>query len=98
MHYAGLAKLQIGADAEAAVWLSRSVETNRNSNSHFALAAALAQIGRLDDARAAVRAGLAVNPSFAIHHRRVATNDDPTYLAGLERIFDGMRMAGVPVD
>ncbi|MEY9527350.1 TolB-like protein/class 3 adenylate cyclase/Tfp pilus assembly protein PilF [Bradyrhizobium japonicum] len=98
MHYAGLAKLQIGADAEAAVWLSRSVETNRNSNSHFALAAALAQIGRLDDARAAVRAGLAVNPSFAIHHRRVATNDNPTYLAGLERIFNGMRMAGVPVD
>jgi len=96
MHYAGLAKLQIGADAEAAVWLRRSIEINRNSNSHFALAAALAQIGRLDDAGAAVRAGLAVNPSFAIRHRRVATSDNPAYLAGLERIFDGMRMAGVP--
>jgi TolB-like protein/tetratricopeptide (TPR) repeat protein len=96
MHYAGLAKLQIGGDAEAAVWLRSSIETNRNSNSHFALAAALAQIGRLDDARAAVRAGLTVNPSFAIRHRRITTNDNPAYLAGLKRIFDGMRMAGVP--
>jgi TolB-like protein/class 3 adenylate cyclase len=98
MHYAGLAKLQIAADAEAVVWLRSSIEANRNSNSHFALASALAQIGRLDDARAAVRAGLAINPSFAIRHRHVTTNDNPAYLAGLARIFDGMRMAGVPVD
>jgi TolB-like protein len=96
MHYAGLAKMQVRADAEAVVWLRRSVEANRNTNSHFNLAAALALVGRMDEARSAVRAGLAVNPSFVIRPRRVATNYNPTYLAGLERIFEGMRLAGVP--
>jgi TolB-like protein/Tfp pilus assembly protein PilF len=40
--YVGVAKIQLGADAEAVGWLRRSIEANRNfSLAHFALAAAL---------------------------------------------------------
>jgi hypothetical protein len=62
------------------------------------LAAALAQLGRLDEARSAVKANLALNPAYTISRRRAswtAQSDDPTYLAQLEPIFEGMRKAGV---
>jgi len=63
------------------------------------LAAALAQLGRLDEAHSAVKAGLALNPAFTISRARAAwtaMSDDPTYLSQLEPICDGMRKAGVP--
>jgi hypothetical protein len=63
------------------------------------LAAALAQLDRLDEARSAVRAGLALNPAYTISRRRAswtAQSDDPTYLTQVESIFEGMRKAGVP--
>ena len=69
------------------------------SASHFVLAAALAQLGRLDEAHSAVKAGLALNPAFSVSRARAAwtaMSDDPTYLAQLEPIFDGLRKAGVP--
>ena len=65
----------------------------------FQLAAALAQLGRLDEAHSAVKAGLALNPAFAVSRARAvwtAMSDDPTYLAQLEPILEGMRKAGVP--
>ena len=63
----GLAKAQLGADAEAVVWLRRGLDANRNySVAHFDLAAALARLGELDEARATVQAGLALDPSFTI--------------------------------
>jgi Flp pilus assembly protein TadD len=61
------------------------------------LAAALAQLGRLDEARSAVKAGLALNPSFSIARSRgnwTAMSDDPTYLAQLKPILEGLRKAG----
>jgi hypothetical protein len=63
------------------------------------LAAALAQLDRLDEAHSAVKAGLALNPTFAISRVRVARtarSDDPTYLAQLEPILEGLRKAGLP--
>ncbi len=70
------------------------------SASHiFTLAAALAQLGRLDEARSAVKAGLALNPTFTISRARAAwtaRSDDPTYLAQLEPILEGLRKAGLP--
>ena len=61
------------------------------------LAAALGLLGALDEAHAAVKAGLALDPTFTIQ-RVLATrlSDNPTYLAGRERICEGMRLAGVP--
>jgi tetratricopeptide (TPR) repeat protein len=99
MQAVGLAKLQLSLDAEAVVWLRRSIETNRNDSiAHFLLAAALGLLGSLDEARAAAKAGLALNPSLTIRRVRetAKSGDSPTYLAGRERAFEGMRLAGVP--
>jgi TolB-like protein/class 3 adenylate cyclase/Flp pilus assembly protein TadD len=100
MNIAGLAKLHLGSHEQAVAWFRRSVEASRNYPPiYFNLAAALAQLGRLDEARPAAKAGLALNPAFTISLRRAARramSDDPTYLAQLEPIFDGMRKAGVP--
>jgi tetratricopeptide (TPR) repeat protein len=96
--FVGQAKFWQGADAEAIVWLRRSLEANRNSpNTHFYYAAALSHLGELDEARAAAQAGLALNPSFSIHRFRANTPcSHPVYLAGRERVLEGLRMAGVP--
>jgi hypothetical protein len=85
-------------DAEAVAWLRRSIEANRNfPSAHFALAAALALIGAVDEARAAGKVGLALNPGFTIRRFRLgASSDNPAYLAGLERLCEGLRLAGVP--
>ena len=98
MHFVGATKLVLGADAEAVVWLRRCLEANRNYPiAHFQLAAALALLGSLEEARAAVRAGLALDPTFTIRRMRgIVMSDDPTFRAGSERIRKGMRMAGVP--
>jgi TolB-like protein len=98
MHIVGMAKLQLGADAEAAGWLRRSIEANRNYPLvHFTLAVALGSLGALDEARTAAQAGLALNPGFTIRRVRLgASSDNPTYLAGLERACEGLRLAGVP--
>jgi TolB-like protein/Tfp pilus assembly protein PilF len=98
MFMVGTAELWQGADAEGVVWLRRSVEANRNYPlAHFLLAVALAYLGELDEARAAVQAGLALQPNFTIQRFRAnAASSHPPYLAGRERIYEGMRMAGVP--
>lgn len=98
MHFVGMAKIQLGADAEATDWLRRSVEANRNSPfTHFALAAALGLQGLVDEARTAATAGLALNPGFTIRRLRGSQpSDNPTFLAGRERLHSGMRLAGVP--
>jgi TolB-like protein/Flp pilus assembly protein TadD len=100
MLHMGLAKAQLGADAEAVIWMRRSLDANRNySATHFDLAAVLARLGKLDEARAAVNAGLALDPRFTIRRYRdvtYANSDNPTYRAGRERLIEGMRLAGVP--
>jgi TolB-like protein/Flp pilus assembly protein TadD len=100
MVWVGFAKVQLNRDAEAVVWLRRGLDANRNySNAHFHLAAALARLGELDEARARVEVGLALDPAFTIRRLRAATrgrSDNPIYLAGRERVFEGMRLAGVP--
>jgi TolB-like protein/Tfp pilus assembly protein PilF len=100
MAWVGLAKAQLGADAEAVVWLRRGLDANRNySAAHFLLAAVLVRLGELDEARAAARAGLALDPSFTIRRFRGATyarSDNPTFLAWSDRTIEDMRLAGVP--
>ena len=73
MSSAGLAKLHLGSYEQAVAWCRRAVEANRNyPAAHFTLAAALAQLGRLDEAHSAVNAGLALNPAFTIARARAA--------------------------
>jgi TolB-like protein len=98
MHFVGVAKMHLGADAEAVSWERRSIEANRNFPiAHFGLASALALLGALDEARTAAKAGLALDPDFTIHRfRNSRLSDNPTVLAGQDRFCEGMRMAGVP--
>ena len=97
MLFAGLAKLQLGADEEAVARFRRSIELNRNhTRTHFWLAAALAHLGRLDEARSALHAGLALDPTFTIARFGGAPSDNPTYRATWRRIRDGLRKVGMP--
>jgi tetratricopeptide (TPR) repeat protein len=95
----GLAKLHLGSYEQAVAWFQRAIEANRNfPPAYFWLAAALTQLGRLDEAQSAVQAGLALNPDFTISRTRAAwtaMSDNPTFLAQLESIFEGLRKAGV---
>jgi tetratricopeptide (TPR) repeat protein len=97
MVWAGNGKSQIGANEEAIAWISRAIEANRNLPAeHFFLAAALAAVGRTDEARAAAQAGLKLDPTFTISRFRTsAVNDNPTYLARRERLCDDMSRAGI---
>jgi TolB-like protein/tetratricopeptide (TPR) repeat protein len=94
----GIAKFWLGAEAEAVAWLRRSIEANRNFPfTHFFLAAVLASLGALDEARASVQAGLALDAGFTIRrYREGASSYNPTYLARRDRVYEGMRLAGVP--
>jgi tetratricopeptide (TPR) repeat protein len=100
MNIAAQAKLHIGSWEQAVAWCRQAIEANRNHPIvYFHLAAALAHLGRLDEARSAVKAGLVLDPAFSISRvraARIARADDPTYLTQLEPLFDGMRRAGVP--
>jgi tetratricopeptide (TPR) repeat protein len=96
MALAAFAKLLLGYDDEAAALLRRAIETNRNlPRSHMWLGAALANLGRTEEARAAIKAGLSLDPTFTIM-RVFAAGDNPIYVAQRQRIVEGMRKAGLP--
>ena len=95
----GFAKLHSGRDEEAVAWLSRSVEHNPNNPLyHFCLAAARGRVGRIEEAREAARTGLELEPNFssARLRRSMTFSDNPIWLAGRERLYDGFRKAGLP--
>jgi tetratricopeptide (TPR) repeat protein len=100
MSFAGVASNRLGRWEQAIPWFRLSIEANRNYPiTHFALGAALAKLGRMDEAHSAVKAGLALNPAFTISRARAlwtATSEDPTYLAQAELVLEGLRKAGVP--
>ena len=98
MLFAGGAKLILGADEEAVARLRRSIEINRTFPlAHFFLAAALANLGKLDEAQAETHVGLALDPTFTIQRFRSGReSDNPIFLTGKERIIEGMRKSGVP--
>jgi TolB-like protein/class 3 adenylate cyclase len=94
LHFAGAAKMNLGAEEEAVGLFRRSIENNRtNPLAHFFLAATLANLGKSEEARAEAKAGLALDPGFSIHRfRGGGENDNPMG----ERLMEGMRKAGVP--
>ena len=97
-HIRGLTKLHLGADEEAVALFRRSVDASRNYPlNHFYMAAALANLGRLEEAQAEVNAGRALAPNYSIaRFLSMAESDNPTYLKQRERILEGLRKAGVP--
>ena len=97
---AGSAKRHLGIWEEAVAWFRRAIEANRNfPQPHFELAASLALLGRGDEARSAVRAGLVLDPNFSVSRARAfftAESSDPKYLVRTERLLEGLRKAGLP--
>jgi tetratricopeptide (TPR) repeat protein len=98
MSSAGTSKLHLARDEEAAVWFRRAIEANRNfAFTHLSLAAALAHLGRTEAARAAGKSGLSLEPGFTIGPLRAgARSNNPLYLRGRERIYQGMHRADIP--
>ena len=96
--YIALAKLYLGAYEEALDLYRRSIELNPNyATGRFSMAAALVELGRLDEAKTEVKAGLALNPGFTLRRYRAgAQSDNPVFLKRRERIIEDMRKAGVP--
>ena len=90
LHFAGAAQMTMGAEEAAVALYRRSIENNRtNPLTHFFLAATLANLGQLEEARAEAKAGLALDPGFSIH-RFLSNGRQGEFLEG------GMRKAGVP--
>ena len=100
MSYAGMSKNVPGSYEQAVAWFRRSIEANPNfPHAFFHLASALAHLGRLNEARSAAKAGLTLNPTYAVSRDRAvwtSVSDHPTFLAQLELCIEGMRKAGVP--
>ncbi|MDZ5451703.1 winged helix-turn-helix domain-containing tetratricopeptide repeat protein [Labrys sp. ZIDIC5] len=93
-YYLTLGQAQYAAgDYEAAVETLRRDETYRTSSRRF-LAASLAQLGRLDEARIEVELFLVGNPHFTIRHW--AETEPFRDAATLEHFVDGCRKAGLP--
>jgi TolB-like protein len=98
MNTTGVAQSYLGADEAAVHWFKRSIETNRNIAPfvHFYLAAALAHLGQVEEARASMQAGLILTPNFSIAQFHVSSpTDNPTCLAQRARIAEGLRKAGL---
>jgi TolB-like protein len=98
LSWAGLAKSFLGEHEVAVGRLRKSIDVNGNSSwVYFFLAASLAHLGRLDEARSELEAGLARNPKFTIpRFRAAASSDNPIYLAQREGAIEGLRLAGAP--
>jgi tetratricopeptide (TPR) repeat protein len=100
MSIAGAAKRHLGPWDEAVPWLRRAIEGNRNfPQPHFELAAVLSQLGRHDEARSAIKVGLALDPAFSISRARAfwtLESSDPEFLSRHERVLQGLRWTGLP--
>jgi TolB-like protein/Tfp pilus assembly protein PilF len=84
--FVGLAKNCRRQHDDAVRWFQRAIEANRNySLPYFHLGAALARLGRSDEAHSAIKAGLALHPSIH-HHRRPAR---PVAIRDRQRIRPG---------
>jgi len=98
MFIMGATKLTLGSNDEAVAWLQRSVETNRNySLSHFYLAAALALVGRMEEAQESAKAGLALDPGFTLTGWKDTTTKpaNAEVAERLERLDEAFRQAGL---
>jgi tetratricopeptide (TPR) repeat protein len=93
-YYLALGQAQFASrDYEAAVETLRRDETYRTSSRRF-LAASLAHLGRLDEARAEAELFLVSNPDFTIRHWAEA--EPFRDAATLEHFVHGFRKAGFP--
>jgi DNA-binding winged helix-turn-helix (wHTH) protein/tetratricopeptide (TPR) repeat protein len=95
---AGWANLLMDNGEAAVPWLRRSIAITAGSGrTHMLLAAACQQVGRIDDAKAAMQAGLTMRPgTTALNVAPPEKNASPVYVHAAHRVIRLMVAAGLP--
>lgn len=95
---AGWTYLLMGYAEEAVPWLERSIAiTSASGRTHMLLAAAYQQLGRVDDAKAAMAAALELRPGSTKRSVSPPTrNNSAIFLKASERVVRLMVDAGLP--
>ncbi|MBR0797985.1 adenylate/guanylate cyclase domain-containing protein [Bradyrhizobium jicamae] len=98
MFWAGSAKLTLEEFSTAASWFRRTIEENRNyAGSHVGLASALVQLGATEEAKAAMREALKLDPNSTITALQAKLPPVSAALqARRERYLESLRIAGMP--
>lgn len=95
---AGWAYMLMGRPEDAVPWLQKSIAiTPASGRPLMGLAAAYQQLGKTDEARAAMEKGMELRPGST--YRNVPTptkNSSPVYLEAAEKIMRSMVAAGLP--
>jgi TolB-like protein/cytochrome c-type biogenesis protein CcmH/NrfG len=95
----GLVQFLLGDDVRAIEMLRKGISLSPNySLAHLCLAAAHGMQGRVDEASAALANYLRTGPSTRTisELRLLRPSKNPSYLAQCERLYEGLRKAGMP--
>ena len=95
---AGWVYLLMGRPEDAIPWLQKSIAiTSASGRTHMLLAAAYQQLGRTEEARAAMRTGMELRPGSTYHNVPTPTkNSSPVYIEATEKVMQLMLAAGLP--
>lgn len=96
--YMGIARFMMDQLDEAIFWLRRSTEAAPGIGiNYYTLAAAFALVGRDQEAQATLSEYIRQQPAMSINRlRTLPYSNHPRYLAWRERLYDGLRKAGLP--
>jgi DNA-binding winged helix-turn-helix (wHTH) protein/Flp pilus assembly protein TadD len=95
---AGWANMLMGRAEDAVPWLLKSIAiTSASGRTHMLLAAAYQQLGKIDEARAAMEKGRELRPGSTMQNVPTPRqNSSPIYIEATERIMQLMAAAGLP--
>jgi DNA-binding winged helix-turn-helix (wHTH) protein/tetratricopeptide (TPR) repeat protein/TolB-like protein len=95
---AGWANMLMGRAEDAVPWLLKSIAiTAASGRTHMLLAAAYQQMGRTDEARAAMEKGREIRPGSTVGNVQTPNkNSSPVYIEAADRILQLMAAAGLP--
>jgi DNA-binding winged helix-turn-helix (wHTH) protein/Flp pilus assembly protein TadD len=95
---AGWANMLMGRAEDAVPWLLKSIAiTAASGRTHMLLAAAYQQLGKTDEARAAMEKGRELRPGSTVQNVPTPRkNSSPVYIEAAERIMQLMAAAGLP--
>ena len=95
---AGWANMLMGRAEDAVPWLLKSIAiTSASGRTHMLLAAAYQQLGKTDEARAAMEKGRELRPGSTMQNVPTPKkNSSPIYIEATERIMQLMAAAGLP--
>jgi len=96
--FLGAAYLHLQRDDEAVHWLTKSVALSpRDSFTRLFLSSALALTGQPTEAKLELDELLRLKPDFTLSYfKSLELSDNPTFRLQRERIYQGLRQAGLP--